>query len=114
MQRLKSLLDPSAALLLLIGCLLFGARIALPTDTFINLPQLETTVQLCGALLILAAFAIVISRLFWPGTPAAELMDEVRGGNVAAGIVLAGLKIFNGLSIIGFALLLASLYGAHP
>ncbi len=112
MKTLKLFFDKGAWLLILLGSCLFGSRIAMPADSFINLPFLETAIQICGGMFILSGFALISSRVFWPDSSTIELLSEVRNGNVAAGVVLAGLKVFNGLAIIGFAVWLALSFGA--
>jgi len=112
LKTILSLFDKNAWLLILFGSLLFGARIPLPADSFINLPFLETAIQICGGMLILSGVALISGRLFWREASTTSLYAMVEQGNVAAAVVLAGLKVFNGLAIIGFAIWLALSFGS--
>jgi vacuolar-type H+-ATPase subunit I/STV1 len=111
-DRMKAFFDPSAWVLIVVGGILLTLRIPVSPDGPVNLPQFITTITLCGGILLIAGFALVVTRLFWSGTSIKDLKDAVSKGNVAAGIELAGLKIFSGLVIIGFAIWLALSYGA--
>jgi hypothetical protein len=111
---IRPLYNPSAWAMIVIGSLLFMARIPLQPSGFINLPELATLIELVGGLFIITGFQVMVSMLFWPGTAVTGLLLLVKEGNEAAAIVVCGLKIFNGLSIVGFAIWLAlSLNGAH-
>lgn len=100
------LFDLYAWLMLLVGSVLFSARIPLPTESYVNLPVLETLLQITGGLFVICGFSLIVSRLFWR-IKYDVLQVQVLQGNVAAGILLAGLKIFNGLVVLGCAVWLA-------
>ena len=108
----RAIFDKSALTLIFIGGLLFAGHVPLDDGAYVNLPFLETAIQTCGGMLILSGFALISGRLFWPDTLTKDLMLQVNAGNIAAAIVLAGLKIFNGLSIIGFAIWFALAFSA--
>lgn len=103
----KAFGDINAWILLVVGCLLFAARTPFSSDGWINLPILATVVQLAGGVFILCAFGIFSSMIFWSNLRMADLMDEVKAENKAAAMVVLGLLLFNGLSLIGFAIWLA-------
>lgn len=110
---LRIFCDKSALLLITVGALLYTVSVPLPADTWVNLPLLETALQLCGGMFLLFGCNIIASRIFWPGISVRSLMQLVEQGNTAAGMVLLGLKVFNGLSLIGFALFMALSFGAR-
>lgn len=112
MKTFFSLFDKNAWLLIVLGSLLFGARVPLPVETFVNLPFLETAIQICGGMLILSGVALISGQLFWREASTKELFAMVGEGNVAAAVVLAGLKVFNGLALIGFAFWFAMSFGS--
>jgi hypothetical protein len=103
----KPFWNPSAWIMIVFGALLFMLRLQFSPDGFINLPVLATLVELVGGLFIITGFQVMVSMLFWPDVLVGELLIKVTDGNVAAAIVLCGLKVFNGLSVIGFAIWLA-------
>lgn len=104
---LKPLFDPAAWLMICLGSVLFAGRLPVAADHWANLPVLVTLLQIAGGIFIICGFALVNSRLFWTKLKYDSLMSMIRSGNLAAAYVLCGLKIFNGLSIIGFAIWLA-------
>jgi hypothetical protein len=111
-QIVAAILDKSALALIALGAVLFAGHVPLSDNAFVNLPFLESAIQICGGMLILSGFALISSRLFWPETLTKGLLEQVENGNVAAAVVLSGLKIFNGLSIIGFAIWFAMAFNA--
>lgn len=114
---LKSFVSPTAWLLIVVGSMLMSSRIPVSGQLFVNLPELVTALQLAGGILVLCGFGIITSQVFWPQVQMDPLMAEVMKGNVAAAIVVFGLKTFCGLTIIGFAIWLAltmtGLTGGH-
>ena len=106
-KLLKPLYNPAAWAMLIIGCALFVLRVPLANSAFLNLPELATLIELVGGLFIITGFQVMVSMLFWPNTAVDSLMSQVTMDNVAAAVVLLGLKIFNGLCVIGFAIWLA-------
>lgn len=96
--------NPSAWVLIIVGALLFSARVRFSPDGWVNLPELATLLELTGGLLILMGFLVFSSMLFWPATNVSKLLAITDSNPIAAAIVLAGLKVFNGLAIIGFAI----------
>jgi hypothetical protein len=112
-----SFFSPSAWVLIVVGAMLLTSRVPASSEIFVNLPELVTILQLAGGIFILCGFGIVCSQVFWPQVLVADLLVEVRSGNVAAAIVVAGLKVFCGLALIAFAVWLAltstGLAGVH-
>lgn len=106
-KLLKPFWNPAAWILILVGAALFMLRVQVTSSGLVNLPELATLIEMVGGLFIITGFQVMVSMLFWPDTLVKTLMSGVAERNVAAGVVLAGLKVFNGLSIIGFAVWLA-------
>jgi hypothetical protein len=111
MKKLLNLIrpfwNPSAWVLIFVGAILFAGRVSMPPEASANLPELATFIELVGGLLILTGFQIMASMLFWPETKTVELTASAMQGNLAAAVLLAGLKVFNGLSLIAFAIWMA-------
>lgn len=116
MQSIKRLIAPffnlTAWMLILVGGMLFAARVQFTADHWVNLPELATVIQLCGGLFMLLGFQVIASILFWPAANVGDLMTRAQAGSVPAAIVLFGLKVFNGLTFIGFAVWMALTMGA--
>ena len=95
--RLSALFDKSgwglAALGLLVTLLLAGGTI---------IPIVRAT----GAAVLIASLVIFGSRIFWPQVSMAEAMVEIKKGNTAFGIVVAGLMIFCGMAFIGIIMVM--------
>lgn len=104
---LKPFWNPTAWIMIVVGAILFVGRAQFTPEAWVNLPELATLIELVGGLFIITGFQVMVSMLFWPDTSVTYLLMLVRDGNTAAGVVLLGLKLFNGLSIIGFAIWLA-------
>ena len=114
LKLLKPFWNPSAWVMIVLGAILFMLRVQFAPEGWVNLPELATLIELVGGLFIITGFQVMVSMLFWPDVSLASLLVEVRSGNVAAAVVVLGLKVFNGLSIIAFAIWLAlSLNGAR-
>lgn len=140
-ERLKAFLDTGAWSLVLIGLILFVARIPLAPGGFINLPVAATVVQTAGLMFTIAGLQIFVSKMVWPdlsftaliaalnvpqlviqptigiqvqGEAQAELFDDgPRHSPLSAAIILAGLMVYNGLSTIAFVWWLSSAMGAQ-
>jgi hypothetical protein len=115
-KGLAAFFSPLAWVLIIVGSMLLSSR--LPTSSgWINLPELVTVLQLAGGIFVLCGFGMISSQVFWPQVSTGELMMQVRSGNTAAAVVLAGLKVFNGMALIAFAVWLAltvtGLAGVH-
>jgi hypothetical protein len=117
LKGIKSFFDPLAWVLIIVGSMLLSSRITASSDWIVNLPELVTVLQLAGGIFILTGFCMVCSQVFWPQVLASEMLILVRDGNTAAGLVIFGLKVFAGLSMIAFAIWLAltttGLAGVH-
>lgn len=108
LKLLKPFWNPSAWVMIFVGALLFMMRVQFQPEGFVNLPELATLIELVGGLFIITGFQVMVSMLFWPATIVDNLMNKVAfDNNVAAAVVLCGLKVFNGLSLIAFAIWLA-------
>jgi hypothetical protein len=110
--RFRALFNSGAWLLIGIGLLLFTMRIPLSNEGFITLPVAVTVFQTAGLVFCLFGFQIMASLIVWPSINLGELVKQSTQGNVAAAMVVLGLMIFNGLSIIAFVLWLAGALGA--
>lgn len=115
-KGLTAFFSPLAWVLIVVGSMLLSSRIP-AGEGFMNLPELVTVLQLAGGIFVLCGFGMIASQVFWPQVRTAELMVQVRQGNVAAAVVLVGLKVFCGLSLVAFSLWLAltvtGLTGVH-
>ena len=94
------------------GVMLFCARVPMPSTDYINLPYALTILQMAGLMFAIYGLQMVASMVFWPQVRVKELMTEVRKGNTSAGLVLAGLLFFNGVSVIAFVMWVSSSLGA--
>lgn len=85
LQRLEALIDKSAWLLII------PALIAL---YFIDPVMLKTLAQWLVFAPVLAGLAIIVSRVVFPQIALGELVEDVREGNIAAGILAAAVVLF--------------------
>ncbi len=99
-----------AWVLVLLGLGMFTARIPLPPDTFFNLPHAATVVQTAGLMFAMFGFQLMASMFMWPSVSFIRCVDQAIGGNSAAGYVVAGLLIFNGLCMVAFTLWLTGAF----
>lgn len=116
-DRAKAFGDSGAWLLIIVGLLLFVARVPFAPGGWINLPVAVTVFQTAGLMFTIAGLQIMISRLVWPGISVSRLAAAVVDpqGNqspLAAAVMLAGLFIYNGVTTIAFVTWLASAMGA--
>lgn len=104
--RLRAILNLDAWVMILIGLVLFGACTPLQASAGgVNLPLLATVLQLSGFMFTMAGLQVMLSLLVWPQVSVAELLQHaVQQGDFAAGVILLGLFIYNGLCMIAFVL----------
>lgn len=107
LRLIRPLWNPAAWAMIVIGAMLFMLRVQLAPGGWLNLPELATLIELVGGMFIITGFQVMVSMLMWPTASMDFLLGLVHRGNSAAAIVVAGLKIFNGLCVIGFAIWLA-------
>lgn len=113
--RLRAIFNLDAWVLIVIGLVLFGARTPLQASAAgINLPLLATVLQLSGFMFCMAGLQVLLSLLVWPQISVGELLQHaVQQGDFAAGVILLGLFIYNGLCMLAFVLWVgASMGGA--
>jgi hypothetical protein len=111
--RLRPLFDPMSWFLILAGLFAFSIRLPLPADEFVNLPMALTIFQTGGLIFAIYGMQMQASMVFWPNLKVSVLLDEVlKENNTAAGTVLLGLLVFNGLACIGFCYWLTTALGA--
>jgi len=112
LPRLRALCNLDAWLLISLGLVLFGAHAPLRADGPLNLPLLATMLQLAAFMFTVAGLQVLLSLLVWPQLNVRELLQHaVQTGDLAAAVVLLGLLLFNGLSMIAFVLWLGATYG---
>lgn len=107
MRLARPFWNPAAWVMIVFGALLFMMRVQFTAMGWVNLPELATLIELVGGMFIITGFQIMSSMLFWPTANVDAMLGWVQRGNTAAAIVLCGLKIFNGLCVIGFAIWLS-------
>ena len=96
-KRLRALGDKSAWLLIVPACALLY---------YIDTAMTKTLVQWLIFAPVFAGVAIVVSRFVFPQINLTNLIDEAERGNVAAGIVVAGLLVFVAMvlqALVGWA-----------
>ena len=111
LKRLEGLYDPSAWLLIVLGLLLFSTRVQFTPNGWVNLPVAFTILQTGGLMFSLFGMQLMASMTFWPDLSFRALLKDVHDGKTSAAILLAGLLVFNGLSILGFSIWLANALG---
>jgi hypothetical protein len=117
MNRAKAFGDSGAWLLIIVGLLLFVARVPFAPGGVINLPVAVTVFQTAGLMFTIAGLQIMISRLVWPNISVSRLMNSILDPDegqspLASAVMLAGLFIYNGVTTIAFVTWLASAMGA--
>jgi hypothetical protein len=85
------------------GVTLYASHAQFASNRFFNLPELATMVELVGGMLVILGMQRIASNVLWPETTTQKLLDGAEAGSIPSAIVLAGLKVFNGLCVIGFA-----------
>lgn len=124
-NRAKAFGDSGAWLLIIVGMVLFIARMPFAPGGWLNLPVAVTVFQTAGLMFTIAGLQIMISRLVWPGISVSRLAAQVVGdvppqsaldgparSPLAAAVMLAGLFVYNGVTTIAFVTWLASAMGA--
>lgn len=117
LTRAKAFGDSGAWLCILVGLLLFCARLPFTAGGLINLPVAVTVFQTAGLMFAIAGLQIMISRLVWPGISVGLLLKAVYTGDgtppsTPAALILFGLFIYNGLTTVAFVLWLTTALGA--
>ncbi len=110
--RAKALANSGAWLLILIGLVLFSINIPMESLGWVNLPVALTIFQTAGAVFMLCGFSMIASMVIWPQLNASQLLAQAMSGNVAAGLIILGLLLFNAIVILAFALWLSGALGA--
>lgn len=110
--RLRALYNSGAWMLILMGLVMFSLRVPLPVESLVNLPVAATVFQTAGLMFMLFGFQISASMIVWPQVDLGILIKEAVNGNRAAGHIVLGLMIFNGLSMIAFTIWLTGALGA--
>jgi hypothetical protein len=111
--RVRALSSFNAWFLIVLGLFLFTLRTPMPAFELLNLPMAVTVFQVGGLMFMLGGFQIVLSVLIWPTINLVHLLELAEKGNVAAGISVAGLLIFNGLSLVASVTWLSYAVGAQ-
>lgn len=103
----RPLFDVYAWMMVIIGGVMFCAEVPMEHNRFVNLPVLVTLLQITGGIFIICGFSLIVTRLFWSKARYDDLHNSVLRGNVAAAVMLAGIKMFAGLTILACAVWLA-------
>lgn len=112
LKRIRAFWDPSAWILIAIGIATFSVRVTLPDTPWVNLPAAITVFQTGGLVFALYGIQMMVSMAMWPDLNYTHLLQEVfESKNQAAGQLLLGLFIFNGLGTIGFCYWVTSALG---
>jgi len=112
-SRMKAFGDAGAWSLIIIGLILFVSRLPLAGVGFVNFPLAVTILQTAGLMFTIAGIQIFISRLVWPGLSFHEICrGAVYEKQSAPALVLLGLFVYNGLSLLAFVMWLSSAMGA--
>lgn len=105
--------DLHAWVFIAIGILAFASHFPLEDTYLVNFPAAVTVLQTAGLMFSIFGIQMLGSQIFWPQLSMSVLMTEViEENNTAAGLVIFGLLVFNGLSVIGFAIWLTHALGA--
>lgn len=111
-QRLRALVNFQAWFLIVLGLILFTLRTPLPDLGWINLPIAVSAFQTAGLMFMLCGLQIMISLLVWPNVDLPDLLERAEGGNVASGLAVLGLFVFNGLLLVSSVTWLTYAVGA--
>jgi hypothetical protein len=117
-QRIAAFINLEAWLLIALGAVVFACRIPFAPGGLVNLPVLAALIQTAGMVFVVAGLQIMLSMLVWPQLKVGELLNATLdeglppGTSLSASLVLAGLMLFNGLSLIAFVLWMAGSFGA--
>lgn len=116
LTRAKAFGDSGAWLLIVVGLLLFCARLPFTPGGLINLPVAVTVFQTAGLMFAIAGLQIMISRLVWPGISVGTLIrvisDRGEPSTMPEALLLFGLFVYNGLTTVAFVLWLSTALGA--
>lgn len=110
--RFRAFYDINAWFLIALGILLFSLRVQFEPGGWVNLPVAFTVLQTGGLMFSLFGIQLMASMAFWPNINLNELLENATRGQMSSAVVVAGLLVFNGLSVIGFAMWLTSALGA--
>lgn len=129
-KKFQPFIDVNSWILIIIGLVIFSLRVQFTPGGWINLPVMFTVLQTAGLMLTIAGIQIMASRAFWPSLSLGDLLLIIKGeyirkneqemswktrpdpNGVGAGLVIAGLLIFNGLCMLASVMWLTSALGA--
>lgn len=94
-ERLGSLLDKSAWIMMVIGVTILGLS---------DFEMLVTLVKWISFTFIVAAVSIFMSRITFSSVDFKEFLEMVRKGNVAAGLVMGAVVLYVG--IVGLSVII--------
>lgn len=94
-ERLGSLLDKSAWIMMVIGMLILG---------FSDFELLVTLVKWISFTFIVAGVSIFLSRITFSTIDFKEFLEMVRQGNVAAGLVMGAVVLY--VAIVGLSVII--------
>lgn len=94
-KRLEALLDKSAWMLIIPSLIVLF---------FIDKTMLQTLTQWLVFAPLLAGVAIIVSRVVFPQIHLTTLVEQVRQGNMAAGLLAAALVLFVAIVIVALVM----------
>jgi hypothetical protein len=112
-NRLRALISFEAWFLIVLGLVMFTVRTPMPPVNFINLAVAVTAFQTAGLMFMLCGFQVMISMLVWPDINLSKLLEKADAGNLGSSIAMAGLFLYNGLSLVASVLWLSYAVGAQ-
>ena len=113
-SRVRAFHNLDAWILIGIGLAVFSLRVQFSPGGWINLPILFTVMQTGGLMFAIAGFELIISLAIWPTVNLGQLLKQViEEENMAAGLVILGLFLFNGLGMVATVMWLTSALGAQ-
>jgi len=99
---------PEAWILIILGMTMFSIHTPLADTALVNFPYAATVFQTAGLMFSVFGFQIMASLFMWPTLSFPALLRAIgEDKNVAAGLAVMGLLVFNGLCMIAFTVWLS-------
>lgn len=98
-SRYRAFVSSGSWTLIVLGLVLFSARVPLSADGWINAPVTASIVQTLGLLFTAAGLLMMLSILLWPTLKVDDLIRDASDyGHTASAFLVCGLLIFNGIA----------------
>lgn len=111
--RYRAFVSIESWFLIVLGLVMFTVNTPMPNLGWVNLPIAVTVVQAAGLMFMISGFQMMLSMLVWPSIDLATLLDKADDGNQGAALIVAGLLLFNGLSMLSTVIWLVYSIGAR-